>query len=219
MCNAAAKQLQRSKYFDVRMFIKLFICFGKKKKLKSKYCFAYLIKSFLQKSFPSRLKHLSIKGPLQSLHRTQCWCHRRSHTFRRNFSKMGWLQPAQWSPTPTDCSAWPVTKHKIIVTGKLKKHKLYNEINESVCKCVFAETKTKLFIHASKVLDEGKEREKESFGSEFMPTRYRNGQRKIAIAKWTIQTGSVQCLDAYWKPFIDYMTRTVNDIFVNYVNS
>lgn len=35
-------------------------------------------------------------------------CHLRSDTFRRNLSKIGSLQPAQWSLTPTDGSARPV---------------------------------------------------------------------------------------------------------------
>lgn len=72
----------------------------------------YLKKSFLQYNFASRLKHFSVNSDIQSQHRTHDVCHRRSHTFSRNLSRMGSLQPAQWSPTPTDGSARPKIKRE-----------------------------------------------------------------------------------------------------------
>lgn len=58
---------------------------------------AYLKKSFLQYSFPSREKHFSVKVHLQSLHWTHLMCHGLSKTFSRNLSRIGFSQLAQWS--------------------------------------------------------------------------------------------------------------------------
>lgn len=86
----------------------------------------YLKKSFLQYNLASRLKHFSVKGWKQSQHRTQDVCHLRSDTFIKNLSKIGSLQPAQGSPTPTDGSARPETnkkcKKKIVRWDSNSKH-------------------------------------------------------------------------------------------------
>lgn len=58
---------------------------------------AYLKKSFLQYSFPSREKHFSVKVHLQSQHWTHLMCHGLSKTFNRNLSRIGFSQLAQWS--------------------------------------------------------------------------------------------------------------------------
>lgn len=55
----------------------------------------HLKKSFLQKSFPSRLKHLSVSAPPQSEQRTHSACHVLSSTVTRNLPVMGFWQPAQ----------------------------------------------------------------------------------------------------------------------------
>lgn len=70
----------------------------------------YLKKSFLQNNFDSRLKHFSANCCRQSQHRTHVTCHLRSDTLSRNLSKIGSLQPAQWSLTPTVDSARPVNR-------------------------------------------------------------------------------------------------------------
>lgn len=85
----------------------------------------YLKKSFLQYNFASRLKHFSVSSVIQSQHRTHDVCHRRSHTFDRNLSKMGSLQPAQWSPTPTDGSVRPVKTKEDKNYIKLKQQQQY----------------------------------------------------------------------------------------------
>lgn len=54
-----------------------------------------LKKSVLQNSFPSRLKHLSVRAPQQSAQRTHSACQVLSSTVRRNLSRMGLSQPAQ----------------------------------------------------------------------------------------------------------------------------
>lgn len=69
-------------------------------KKKKKTLLSYLKKSFLQKSFPSLLKHLSAKAALQSWQRTHSACHVLSRTLRRNLSKIGLSQPAQASNMP-----------------------------------------------------------------------------------------------------------------------
>ena len=55
----------------------------------------HLKKSDLQKSFPSRLKHLSVRAQPQSEHRTHSACHVLSSTVTRNFPVMGFWQPLQ----------------------------------------------------------------------------------------------------------------------------
>lgn len=56
---------------------------------------SHLKKSFLQYSFPSREKHLSVKVHLQSQHWTHLMCHGLSRTLSRNRSTMGFSQLAQ----------------------------------------------------------------------------------------------------------------------------
>lgn len=58
---------------------------------------SHLKKSFLQYSFPSREKHLSVKVHLQSQHWTHLMCHGLSRTLSRNRSTMGFSQLAQYS--------------------------------------------------------------------------------------------------------------------------
>lgn len=58
---------------------------------------AYLKKSFLQYSFPSREKHFSVKVHLQSQHWTHLMCHGLSKTLSKNLSRIGFSQLAQWS--------------------------------------------------------------------------------------------------------------------------
>lgn len=57
--------------------------------------YTYLKKSFLQYSFPSREKHLSVSVTLQSVHCTQRTCHAWSSTLSKNLSSIGLSQPAQ----------------------------------------------------------------------------------------------------------------------------
>lgn len=58
---------------------------------------SHLKKSFLQYSFPSREKHLSVKVHLQSQHWTHLMCHGLSRTLSRKRSTMGFSQLAQYS--------------------------------------------------------------------------------------------------------------------------
>ncbi len=58
---------------------------------------AYLKKSFLQYSFPSREKHFSVKVHLHSQHWTHLVCHGLSKTLSKNLSRIGFSQLAQWS--------------------------------------------------------------------------------------------------------------------------
>ena len=61
--------------------------------------YAYLKKSFLQYSFPSREKHFSVKLHLHSQHWTHLTCHALSKTLRRNRSRIGLSHPAQCTMT------------------------------------------------------------------------------------------------------------------------
>lgn len=57
--------------------------------------FTHLVKSSLQYSFPSRLKHFSERLLLQSAHFTHFACQARSKTLKMNRSSIGISQPAQ----------------------------------------------------------------------------------------------------------------------------
>lgn len=50
---------------------------------------------------------MSVKGCKHSQHRTHDACQPLSKTFNKNLSKIGLLQPAHGSPTPTEGSARP----------------------------------------------------------------------------------------------------------------
>lgn len=58
---------------------------------------AYLKKSFLQYSLPSREKHFSVKLHLHSQHCTHLTCQALSSTLSRKRSRIGLSQPAQWT--------------------------------------------------------------------------------------------------------------------------
>lgn len=58
---------------------------------------AYLKKSFLQYSLPSREKHFSVKLHLHSQHCTHLTCQALSNTLSRKRSRIGLSQPAQWT--------------------------------------------------------------------------------------------------------------------------
>lgn len=58
---------------------------------------AYLKKSFLQYSLPSREKHFSVKLHLHSQHWTHLTCQALSSTLRRKRSRIGLWQPAHWT--------------------------------------------------------------------------------------------------------------------------
>lgn len=72
---------------------------------------SHLKKSFLQYSFPSREKHLSVKVHLQSQHWTHLMCHGLSRTLSRNRSTMGFSQLAQYSIACLQAAVNPPTKH------------------------------------------------------------------------------------------------------------
>lgn len=85
-------------FYKIQIFILLtlnkntFCCiraYGRRIKIST-----HLKKSFLQNSFPSRLKHLSVRLQWQSKQRTHSACQVRSSTFSRNLSRMGLSQPA-----------------------------------------------------------------------------------------------------------------------------
>ena len=80
--------------------------------IKITYLLTYLIqqpndektnrkKSSRQRSWPSRLKHLSCRKQRQSAHWTHAQCHFRSSTFSRNLSTIGRWHPAQTTTIST----------------------------------------------------------------------------------------------------------------------
>ncbi|TNN68833.1 hypothetical protein EYF80_020868 [Liparis tanakae] len=59
----------------------------------------------IRNSFPSLEKHFSVRLQLHSQHWTHLACHARSSTLRRNRSRMGRSQPAQWTIMSPACRA------------------------------------------------------------------------------------------------------------------
>lgn len=72
---------------------------------------AYLKKSFLQYSLPSREKHFSVKLHLHSQHCTHLTCQALSSTLSRKRSRIGLSQPAQWTMA-LGWAATPQLKHE-----------------------------------------------------------------------------------------------------------
>jgi len=69
---------------------------------------SHLKKSSRQNSWPSREKHLSVRGHLQSEHWTQLMCQTRSSTFNKNRSSIGPSHPAHISSmvgVPSRCTS------------------------------------------------------------------------------------------------------------------
>lgn len=99
---------------------------------------AYLKKSFLQYSLPSREKHFSVKVHLHSQHWTHLMCHGLSKTLSKNLSRIGFSQLAQWSivrsysqPSVRDvCSVSSNVPEASVLTGLCRIQKIQSiEIN------------------------------------------------------------------------------------------
>lgn len=81
---------------------------------------AYLKKSFLQYSLPSREKHFSVKLHLHSQHCTHLTCQALSSTLSRKRSRIGLSQPAQWTMALAGLQPhkWSTRTNKINSTGR-----------------------------------------------------------------------------------------------------